>query len=126
MGKGPGRRQRTIAALIEANPDGAWAYEDLCAVIYGKLPFTRAQKSGVGRALKSMRLPGTWTTGRFSGDRRWWLHDPCNLASVRKAVPSWVNPAHFQPGGIYFDGVEKAQARVKELERSKAELLAAV
>ena len=108
MSKGPGWRQRTIAALIEANPDGAWAYEHLCALIYGKRGFTRSQKSGVGRALKTMRLPGTWTIGSFGGDRRWWLYDPCNLASTRKSIGR-CDPSHWEPGGMYFKMVEKAK-----------------
>ena len=109
MSKGPGKLQRAITALIEANPDGAWAYEDLARAIYGRAGRYRAQKSAIGRAFKTMRLPGTWKVDRFGGDRRWWLCDPCSHASMRKVYPSWHDPAHFQPGGMYFKDVEKAK-----------------
>ena len=51
MSKGFGKVQRTIAALIRAEPDGAWAYEHLAERIYGTARFTRAQKNAIGRAL---------------------------------------------------------------------------
>ena len=59
MSKGFGKIQRSIAALIRAEPDGAWAYEHLTERIYGTDRFTRAQKNAVGRALAHMQLPGT-------------------------------------------------------------------
>jgi hypothetical protein len=96
--------QRTIAALIKAEPDGAWAYEHLVERIYGTARFTRAQKNAIGRALAAMRLPGTWAVRQasFNNDRRFWLFDPCRLHSWRKgAGPRW-DPAHFQPGGAIF------------------------
>ncbi|SRR5208283_761454 len=96
MSKGPGKLQREIAALIAAEPDGAWAYEDLAALIYGAAGWTRAQKSAIGRALAAMKLPGTWTIG--DSDRRRWLYDECNLASFRKTRRGH-HESHFQPGG---------------------------
>ena len=51
MSKGFGKVQRIIAALIKAEPDGAWAYEHLTERIYGTPRFTRAQKNAIGRAL---------------------------------------------------------------------------
>ena len=48
MSKGPGKTQRAIAALIKAEPDGAWAYEHLAERIYGTARFTKAQKSAIG------------------------------------------------------------------------------
>ena len=109
MSKGPGQVQRAISALIAAEPDGAWSFEQLCRLIYppGWLP-NRAQKSAVGRALKRMSLPGTWRVGSHFGDRRWWLHDECNLASVRRCYGS-IDKTHFEPGGYVFEGVEKAK-----------------
>ena len=44
MSKGFGKIQRAIAAMIKANPDGAWAYEHLAERIYETAPFTRAAK----------------------------------------------------------------------------------
>jgi hypothetical protein len=80
MSKGPGTVQRGIATLIEAEPSGAWAYEELSALIYGTT-VTRAQRSAIGRALAAMQLPGTWRVRQatFVNDLRFWLFDPCRL-----------------------------------------------
>ena len=95
MSKGPGKVQREIAALIEAEPDGAWSYEELARLIYGQdgrpLLFgsrLRARKVAVGRALSTMQLPGTWVVVQavFFHDRRFWLYDPCRLESWRKIL----------------------------------------
>jgi hypothetical protein len=109
MSKGPGRVQRAISALIAAEPDGAWSYEELCGLIYPEArPVTRAQLGAVGRALKRMTLPGTWMTGGGWGDRRSWLYDECSLASVRKTRSYW-NESNFEPGGSVFKEVEEAK-----------------
>ena len=115
MSKGFGKIQRTIAALINAQPDGAWAYEHLAERIYGTTLFTRAQKNAIGRALAHMRLPGTWAVWQasFNDDRRSWLFDPCNLESWRKIAGMGWNPAHFQPGGGVFGWCEEAKQRAK-------------
>jgi hypothetical protein len=112
MSKGPGKTQRAIAALVAAEPDGAWPFEDLAKRIYGTARFTRAQKGAVGRALSRMHLPGTWTVlqASFQNDRRFWLYDPCNLESWRKIAGDWP-PAHFQPGGVIFGWWEKSKRR---------------
>jgi hypothetical protein len=114
MSKGPGKTQRAIAALIEANPGGAWPFEDLAKRIYGTALFTRAQKSAIGRALKTMRLPGTWAVWQasFQNDRRFWLFDPCSLESWRKIAADW-HPSHFQPGGGIFNWWEEAKRRAR-------------
>ena len=115
MSKGFGKIQRAIAAMIKAQPAGAWAYEHLAERIYGTAPFTRAQKNAIGRALANMRLPGTWVVQQasFSNDRRFWLFDPCSLESWRKvAGPRW-DPAHFQAGGVVFGWCEEAKHRAK-------------
>ena len=57
MSKGFGKVQRMIAALIRAEPDGAWAYEHLAERIYGTDRFTRAQKNAIGRALAARAAP---------------------------------------------------------------------
>jgi hypothetical protein len=110
MSKGPGRVQRAILAQIAAEPDGAWPFERLCRLVYDDRKHwkpTRAQLGAVGRALKRITLPGTWTTGSFFGDRRSWLYDECSLASVRKM--HIAHEDHFKPGGMYFEKVEKAK-----------------
>jgi hypothetical protein len=114
MNKGFGKIQRSIAALIRAEPDGAWAYEHLTERIYGTDRFTRAQKNAVGRALAHMHLPGTWEVRQasFRNDRRFWLFDPCNLESWRK-IASSCDPSHFDPGGLYFGWCKEAQHRAR-------------
>ena len=103
MSKGFGKIQRSIAALIRAEPDGAWAYEHLTERIYGTDRFTRAQKNAIGRALAAMRLPGTWEVWQasFQNDRRFWLFDPCNLESWRKIATGW-DPAHFSRAAAFL------------------------
>ena len=115
MNKGFGKIQRSIAALIRAEPDGAWAYEHLTERIYGTDRFTRAQKNAVGRALAHMQLPGTWEVRQatFRNDRRFWLFDPCNLESWRK-ITSPCHPANLHPGGTYFGWCEDAKRRAKQ------------
>jgi hypothetical protein len=112
MSKGFGKIQRSIAALIRAEPDGAWAYEHLTERIYGTSRFTRAQKNAVGRALAHMRLPGTWEVWQasFRNDRRFWLFDPCNLETWR-IITRPCDPANLQPGGTYFGWCEEAKLR---------------
>ena len=148
MSKGPGRVQRAILALIAAEPDGAWSFEELCGLIYppGER-IERAQLLSVGRALKRMTLPGTWTTCSFSGDRRWWLCDPCNLASMRKAHPSWRDATPLKQIEMQIESAQthiallsmglqggdvalisadlrKAAERIKKLQSQRAELQA--
>jgi hypothetical protein len=103
MSKGFGKIQRAIAAMIKAQPGGAWAYGHLAERIYGTAPFTRAQKNAIGRALANMRLPGTWEVRQasFQNDRRFWLFDPCNLESWRKIATGW-DPAHFSRAAAFL------------------------
>jgi hypothetical protein len=54
MSRGPGRIQQEIAALIAANPDGAWTTAGLCQHVYGL-----AEKKLI-RALEHMELPPLW------------------------------------------------------------------
>ena len=88
MGKGPGHIARTILAMIDADPDGAWLISDICAQVYPGETFVSDQfvtvekkhRVAVARALRTMKLPGTWTI-------RWvktevCLCDPCNLTSL--------------------------------------------
>ena len=114
MGKRSGKIQRAIAALIKAQPDGAWAYEHLAERIDGTTPFTDAQKNAIGRALANMRLPGTWVVQQasFNNDRRFWLLTPPPRSMAQGGRPS-LHPAHFQPGGVYFGWWEDAKRRAK-------------
>jgi hypothetical protein len=109
--KGLGRIQRVILALIEAEPEGAWPYEELCRLVYpGVIIPTRSQLSAIGRALKP--LPGTWGPGygdgNGSGRHRRWLYDEGSLESTRKAHLSW-HKDNFEPGGAFFNLVERTK-----------------
>ena len=111
MSKGFGKIQRAIAALINAQPDGAWAYEHLAERIYGTTLFTRAQKNAIGRALANACASPEQVMGRVasqpsSKDRRFWLFDPCRLEAWRKIAGPRCDPAHFQPRGVYFNWTE--------------------
>jgi hypothetical protein len=122
MSKGCGKVQRAIAALIRADPDGAWAYEHLAERIYGTARFTRAQKNAIGRALAAMRLPGTWAVyqASFNNDRRFWLFDPCRLEAWRKVAELRCDPANFEPGGVYVQWTEEAKRRAGAKARMTA------
>jgi hypothetical protein len=88
MSRGLGRTQRAILALIAAEP-GPWTVEELCRLVYKSQPgwnLPRAQVVSVARALKTMRLPGKWKFGRVGWERRQWLYDGGNLASVQRRL----------------------------------------
>jgi hypothetical protein len=80
MSKGPGHLQRAILELIADNPNGAWRTSDICRHVYGKsAAVTKTQRVSVSRALRKMKLPGTWEIWRSnkrSGES--WLCDPCD------------------------------------------------
>lgn len=80
MGKGLGRVQRVILALIAANPDGAWTTKDLSLAAY---PHARAamkmRRVAVLHALHRLRLPGTWNFRRLHrAPPEFCLYDPCS------------------------------------------------
>jgi hypothetical protein len=125
MSKGPGRIQRAIAALIEAEPDGAWTAADLCLIAYPhSQTVMRMRFISVLRALHAMKLPGTWIFGRASSsDRRRWLWDRCSHASARKAHPGYRE--HVYCSGSVFQKVEEAIGwrDASDLERLDARIL---
>jgi hypothetical protein len=53
-----GSTQRAILDLIAANPHGAWTTLALATAIYGDA--SRPCQNAVLRALRAMKLPGTW------------------------------------------------------------------
>jgi hypothetical protein len=65
MSRGPGRVQQEIAALIAANPDGAWTTADLCQHIYGVKTAEKKHRVAVVRALERMDLPPLWKVWRI-------------------------------------------------------------
>jgi hypothetical protein len=72
MSRGPGRIQQEIAALIAANPDGAWTTADLCRHIYEVKTIEKKHSVAVARALRSMELPPPW---------KWWNYCLYNTSS---------------------------------------------
>ena len=66
MSCGLGHVQRTILALIEADPHGAWTVEDICRRTYPGEEVEKKHRVAVLRAFKrSGFLPGTWTAKRL-------------------------------------------------------------
>jgi hypothetical protein len=103
MSRGLGRVQREILALTKVQP-GPWTVEELCRLVYKfqpglNLPTKRAQRVAVGRALKSMVLPGKWRVGRIWPDCRTFLYDASRENDVGvtvtttevevEAIPDW-------------------------------------
>jgi hypothetical protein len=84
MCRGLGKVQRSILALIEAQPDEAWPVRDVAEQIYpGCAKPTRPQIDAVARALKTMPPPGKWKVGYVQGDRRRWLYDDVEAVARR-------------------------------------------
>ena len=85
MSRGAGHIQRTILTLIAEHPHGAWNTSDLSRIVYGG-DVTKARRVAVARALRRMKLPGTWRTLRCCGGWRsfseYYLCDPCDLLSM--------------------------------------------
>jgi hypothetical protein len=69
MSHGPGHVQRAILALIEADPNGAWATGALCAHVYGVERVEKRHRVAVIRALRRMMrtLPAGWCVSRQGG-----------------------------------------------------------
>lgn len=110
MSRGPGHVQRTILALIADQPHGAWSTSDLCRKVYRDYPVTRTERVAVTRALRSMTLPGTWSTQWESHARERFLCDPCDLASMSYKVHRFTySRHHLEPGGMIFEAVERAK-----------------
>jgi hypothetical protein len=85
MSKGPGRVQRVILALIQADPHGAWTTENLCVEAYPDSPSDqKKERVAVLRALKRMTLPGTWEVGVAS--LSYCLYDPRDGASSARRI----------------------------------------
>jgi hypothetical protein len=103
MSRGPGRVQRKILELIEREPNGAWSFENLCHLVYGRHP-TKSRRVATGRAIRLLK-PGTWTVEFDRG--KGWLCDPCNLQSQR--IVHNGDSAHYKPGGWYYEKVERAK-----------------
>jgi hypothetical protein len=80
MSRGPGHVQRTILAMIEAEPHGAWTTDEIARRAY---PGTIDKKHRVAvlRALFNAKLPDTWWvgyTGVAGQGRACVLYDSCD------------------------------------------------
>lgn len=127
MSRSAGHIQRTILTLIAKHPHGAWTTSDLSRIVYGG-DVTKARRVAVARALRRMKLPGTWRTERcYDGKRSTsesYLCNPCDLLSMRFKVERLrYHPDHLRPGGVIFKEVERANAKahtsaVEEAARS--------
>jgi hypothetical protein len=111
MSRGAGHIQRTILALIVEHPHGAWNTADLSRIIYGG-DVTKARRVAVARALRRMKLPGTWHTERcrrsWQRSSEYYLCDPCDLLSMSFKVDRLgFHPDHLRPGGFIFKEVER-------------------
>jgi hypothetical protein len=60
MSKGLGHVGRTIAALIEAEPHGAWTMTEICAAVYPGETKQKKHRVAITRAIKKMKLPACW------------------------------------------------------------------
>jgi hypothetical protein len=82
MGKGLGYLQRTILAMIEKEPEGAWSIEDLAKATYGVAP-SKKHRVALLRSIKTMKLPGGFGL-EHNFRHRWmaYLCDPCSDASM--------------------------------------------
>ena len=114
MSRGAGYIQRTILTLIAEHPHGAWTTSDLSRIVYGG-DVTKARRVAVARALRRMKLPGTWCTKRCYDGRRStsenYLCNPCDLLSMRfKVERLGYHPDHLRPCGVIFKEVERATA----------------
>jgi hypothetical protein len=79
MSKGPGYIQRSILALVEKEPHGAWTTSDLCRAAYGKrITVSKAHRVAVLRALTRMTLPGTFEVWKLPDVTEYCLCDPCD------------------------------------------------
>lgn len=119
MRRGAGHIQRTILTLIAEHPHGAWNTSDLSRIIYGG-EVTKARRVAVARALRRMKLPGTWHTERCCGGWRStsenYLCDPCDLVSMSFKVDRLgYHPDHLRPGGFIFREVERANSMARQM-----------
>jgi hypothetical protein len=127
MSEGSGHIQRAILELILAEPDGAWQTSEICHRVYGWCgleysPFfsvLKGERAAVSRALRTMKLPGTWEVYRSrtrSGE--FWLCDPCNDESMMKREAAELNCYSVKVLKKFYKGaVEQITTRAAEARR---------
>jgi hypothetical protein len=114
MSRGLGHVQRTILALIEADPHGAWTVEDICRRAYPDGPVEKKHRVAALRALDKMKLPGTWGlwVGQRVGQPRF-LVDGCDDESQMRM-------SFRQSGSGWRDGFEGWKKRSSDVRRAMA------
>jgi len=101
--------RRAILELIASDPDGDWNVHQICERIYGHSDVNK--DAAVRRALRNMRLPGTWRLGWRNRVMR--LYDPCSEARLTDLQKRFE---HLQKKGWH----ENARACAEELKRLRA------
>jgi hypothetical protein len=120
MSRGLGHIQRAVLDLIASDADGAWSIGEICQRVYGAVE--KKHRVAVGRALRRMELPGTWSVRRrWKSGAEVIIYDACNLRSTtrfewlrheRGTFDDFVRYRHerIQPGGEYYESVQEAIA----------------
>jgi hypothetical protein len=133
MSKGPGRVQRAVLALIDAEPHGAWMIGEVCERAYPLVPananalaariedkVAEKHRAAVQRVLRRTKLPGTWeVTRNWQRGRENVLFDPCDDESAIRA--HWLRRARWMPFARWMDGypreVEEARRDAQRARR---------
>jgi hypothetical protein len=97
MSRGLGHVQRTILAMIEAEPHGALTVEEICPRIYPTEAVEKKHRVAVLRAVRRMKLPGTWKVRHaWSAGSPCCLFDECDDESQMRAVFEDYSWASFE------------------------------
>jgi hypothetical protein len=83
MSKGPGRIQRAIKALFEAEPDNAFTTTELCERVYGVKDTGKRHRIAVIRAAKT--IPGLDHWAGENLGKQLVFYDPLNVMSYAMA-----------------------------------------
>jgi hypothetical protein len=96
MSKGLGHVQRTILAMIEADPHGAWTVEEICRRVYPDASdVEKKHRVAAIRALQRMKLPGTWVLNCLDRQgREYCIFDSCD--DERRIRFAYANRPPFQ------------------------------
>jgi len=114
MSHGPGHIQRTILALIDAHPDGAWTTSELCQLVYTVDQVDKKHRVAVLRALRRIRLPDDWYIWRQGGaPHEQCLFSPLSVESYLKA--SWLY-RHRHMTFEAFRGTLRAREVIERVE----------
>ena len=125
MSRGYDATQRAILDLIASNPHGAWTTLALATAIYGDA--SRPCQNAVLRALRAMKLPGSWA--EYGWRRRGYpsSHTPGVLCDPHDAISlarsHGVEPGHpDQADRLALYAKEAAFNRMTPLEQLDAKI----